>query len=196
MGAGRLLFVYAKCGARVKVKAKAREVLGVLVQPCTALRGPIRPAWGSLVRSTTESGGGVVELSDKVLPILQGPAAPPPPFLCLVSAVFPGGSCRRGKLRQEDRSDCSDCSNTSFQVWTGGGGSALWSNGVWGGGGVMNLEGSCWQVAQLPPWVRVRDLLGLLSLLFPRCLLSSRPPPSCHFTCPCCINLPLWQEPR
>lgn len=75
VGAGRLLFVYAKCGARVKVKAK---VLGVLVQPCTALRGPIRPAWGSLVRSTTESGGGAVELSDKVLPILQGPVPPPP----------------------------------------------------------------------------------------------------------------------
>lgn len=36
---------------------------------------------------------------------------------------------------------------------------------MWGGGGVMNLEGSCWQVAQLPRWVR--DLLGLLSLLFP-----------------------------
>lgn len=83
VGAGRLLFVYAKCGARVKVKAKAREVLGVLVQPCTALRGPIRPAWGSLVRSTTESGGGAVELSDKVLPILQGPVPPPPPISVL-----------------------------------------------------------------------------------------------------------------
>lgn len=85
MGAGQLLFVYAKCGARVKVKAKAREVLGVLVPPCTALRGPIRPASGSLVRSTTESGGGAVELSDKVLPILHGPVPPHPHPISVLS---------------------------------------------------------------------------------------------------------------
>lgn len=80
VGAGQLLFVYAKCGARVKVKAKAREVLGVLVPPYTALHGPIWPVSGSLVRNTTESGGGAVELSDKVLPILHGPVPPPPNF--------------------------------------------------------------------------------------------------------------------
>lgn len=40
-GAGCLLFVYAKHGARVKVKAKAAEALGVLVPPCTACMAPL-----------------------------------------------------------------------------------------------------------------------------------------------------------
>lgn len=40
-GAGWLLFVYAKHGARVKVEAKAPEALGVLVPPRTACMAPL-----------------------------------------------------------------------------------------------------------------------------------------------------------
>lgn len=58
---------------------------------------------------------------------------------------------------------------------------------MWGGGGVMILEGNCWQVSQFPSWVG--DLLGILSLLFPKVCSGSRLPDSCHFTCPYCINL-------
>lgn len=59
--------------------------------------------------------------------------------------------------------------------------------GVWGDEGVMNLEGSCWQVAQLSPGSR---LISTSLATLPPCLLRLQAAPFLS------LHLPLWQEPR
>lgn len=101
-GTGRLLFVYAKRSAGVKVKAKAREVVGVLVPLCTA---PFGQPGVALSAALQRVGAGPWSCLIRCYPVFIGHPPPPPHLRAVLSFSSVSWRVIQGRETEARRQD-------------------------------------------------------------------------------------------